>query len=71
MELSQHACAFVLHMGAAMEDDGMSADMVADAALWFLSATAIAFITFGCWMTKPKPKVVEQHDSEAVMNRAA
>jgi hypothetical protein len=32
----------------------------ADAALWALFAAAIAFITLGCHMTKPKPEVVPQ-----------
>jgi hypothetical protein len=55
-------------MGATMEDD-MVADY-ADAALWALLAAAIAFIYFGCKMTKPKPKVV-QPSSEATLDRAA
>jgi hypothetical protein len=33
----------------------MEDDMVADAALWALFAASIAFISFGCRMTKPTP----------------
>jgi hypothetical protein len=52
-------------MGATMEDD-----MVADAALWVIFAVSIAFIWFGCRMTKPVPKVAEPN-SEAALDRAA
>lgn len=48
----------------------MSADMVADAALWVLFAGAISFIWLGCRMTKPKPKLL-QENSEQAMDRAA
>jgi hypothetical protein len=41
----------------------------ADAALWALFAAAIAFITLGCHMTKPKPKAVPQR-SEGGLDRA-
>jgi hypothetical protein len=40
----------------------------ADAALWALFAVAIAFITLGCQMTKPKPKTVQQRN-EAGLDR--
>jgi hypothetical protein len=49
----------------------MSADMVADAALWALFAAAIGFLYLGCRMTKPKPKVVQQISSEGRLDRAA
>jgi hypothetical protein len=41
----------------------------ADATLWALFTVAIAFITLGCQMTKPKPKTVQQ-SNEAGLDRA-
>ncbi len=49
----------------------MSADVVADTALWVLSAVAVVFVAFGCWMTKPKQKAVQQDSGENVLDRAA
>lgn len=40
--------------------------MVADAALWVIFAAAIAFIYFGCAMTKPKPKPVPQKSDNRI-----
>jgi hypothetical protein len=65
--LSHHVRSFLKRMGATMENDDMVADY-ADAALWALFAAAIAFITLGCHMTKPKPKVVPQR-SEGGLER--
>jgi len=47
----------------------MVADL-ADAALWVILAGAIAFIAFGCRMTRPAPKVVEEA-FEADLDQAA
>jgi hypothetical protein len=59
---------FPWRMGATMEDD-MVADL-ADTALWTILAIAVAFVAFGCLMTKPKPKIVQQ-SSEGTLDRAA
>jgi hypothetical protein len=60
-------------MGATMEDDDMSAGMVADAVLWAIFAASIAFIYFGIRMTKPRPKVAKeayQPSLDSSLNRA-
>jgi hypothetical protein len=58
-------------MGATIMEDDMSADMVADAALWALFAAAIGFLYLGCRMTKPKPKVIQKISNEGRLDRAA
>jgi hypothetical protein len=57
-------------MGATIEDDDMSAGMVADLVLWTLLAAAFAFIWFGCRMTKRRPQLL-QESGERAMDRAA
>jgi hypothetical protein len=52
-----------------MEDDDMVADF-ADGALWVIFALSIAFVAFGCQMTKPKLKVVQQ-SSEGTLDQVA
>lgn len=71
MELSNPRDAFLAsYGGATIEDDNMSAGMVADLVLWVLLATAVALIWLGCRMTKRRPKLL-QESSESAMDQAA
>lgn len=44
--------------------------MVADAVLWILLGMAVAFLYYGCQMTKPAPKAAEQ-SQEVALDQAA
>jgi hypothetical protein len=58
-----------MRMGATMEDN-MVADF-ADAGLWVILAAAFAFIVFGCYATRPAPKMAVEDVFPTELDRAA